>query len=85
MASSVPLRTHFLTQGEYVAAFGRSALLHNAAQYGLRILPVELPVRSSYMAIITLKDRTLTPVAERFIMHFRQFTQTTRTDRRPRK
>ena len=65
---SVPLRAYLIANGQYVAPFGNAALpLLNAGHHAIKALPVDLPNRPWPVVIITLKNRTLTPVAERFI------------------
>jgi DNA-binding transcriptional LysR family regulator len=68
---SVPLRTYLLATGPFVNAMVKSI----ASQSQVKILPVELPVRPWPFAIFTLKNRTLSPVAERFIQHLRDCTK----------
>jgi DNA-binding transcriptional LysR family regulator len=51
-----------LANGEYITAFPSSWVRFNA----LKILPVDLPLRPWPVAILTLKNRTLSPVVERF-------------------
>jgi DNA-binding transcriptional LysR family regulator len=72
---SLDFRTTLLANGTYVATFPRSVLLFHPDRFLLKALPVDLPVRPWPMAIITLKNRTLSPVVERFIGHLRDFTQ----------
>jgi len=79
MATSVPLRAHFLHLGPYIATFARGNLLPIADQYGFKVLNVDVPTQPASMAIITLKGRTLSPVAKRFIEHVRKFTQPMRS------
>jgi len=69
----------FLRQGPYIAPFARGNLLPIANQYSLKVLKVDLPVPSASMAVITLKGRTLSPVAERFIEHLRASTHLLRS------
>jgi len=71
---SVHLRTHLLAASEYVAAMPRSVLHANARIFGLKMLPVKLPIRRFPVALVTLKNRTLSPVAELFIRHLRKQT-----------
>jgi DNA-binding transcriptional LysR family regulator len=78
MAQSIPLRVYFLAHGEYIAAFPSSVLRSNADALGLKALPVELTVPRSLMAIITLKNRKLRPVAERFIERLRDVANSMR-------
>jgi DNA-binding transcriptional LysR family regulator len=60
---SMHIRAHFLSTGRYLTAIPRSL----ADRYALKTLPVDLPVRSFRVAIVTLKGRILSPVVERFI------------------
>ena len=60
------MRTHLLANSEYVAAMPRSVLQANANIFGLKMLPVKLPVRNFPVALVTLRKRTF-PVAELFI------------------
>jgi DNA-binding transcriptional LysR family regulator len=60
---SMALRLHFLTNGPFVSAIPRSLI----RQHALRELAVDLPAWAFSPAIITLRNRTLSPVALRFI------------------
>jgi DNA-binding transcriptional LysR family regulator len=83
---SVHLRTHLLATGDYVAAMPHSVLQSNAKMFGFKALPVKLPVRSFPVAVVTLKNRTLSPVAELFIRHLRKTTsQMANRDDMPRR
>ena len=55
------IRTYVLSKGKFVTAIPKSL----ADRYSLKALPVDLPVRS--FSVVTLKNRTLSPVVERFI------------------
>jgi DNA-binding transcriptional LysR family regulator len=39
----------------------------SAKRYNIKTLPIELPTRPCPIALVRLKNRTLTPAAERFI------------------
>ena len=67
MTYSLPLIIQFLANGPTISIFPYSVMRLHAARGSLKILPVDLPVRPWPVAILTLKDRTLSPVAERFI------------------
>jgi DNA-binding transcriptional LysR family regulator len=69
------LRCTLLASGPYIATFPASALHFDADRYSLTILPVDLPIRPWPVAVVTLKNRTLSPVAERFIEHVRAFAR----------
>ena len=68
---SVSLRAHFLLTGRFIGAMPRSV----ASRSAVKILPVELPVRPWPFAVFTLKDRTLSPPVDRFIVHLRNFAR----------
>jgi DNA-binding transcriptional LysR family regulator len=60
---SMPLVVHFVATGRFIAAYPRSVARFNS----LKVLPVDLPDRAWPVSIMTLKNRTLSPVVERFI------------------
>ena len=60
---SLNIRTDMLANGPFITALPRSLV----QRYSVKALPVDLPVRPWPVAIITLKNRTLSPVVERFI------------------
>ena len=43
-------------------------------RFVLKVLPVDVPVRPWPVGIVTMKNRTLSPVAELFIEHLRTST-----------
>ena len=57
------LLNHFVANGPFLTTYPRSV----ARFCALKALPVKLPVRPWLVAIVTLKNRTLSPVVERFI------------------
>jgi DNA-binding transcriptional LysR family regulator len=64
---SVDLRTILLSIGPYIATFPQSVVRLHGERFGLKALPIDLPARPWPVALLTLKNRTLSPVAERFI------------------
>jgi DNA-binding transcriptional LysR family regulator len=62
---SLPLHHHLLASGRYITALPQSMLHYRLNS--LRRLPVRFPVRPRPVGIITLKNRTLSPLAQRFI------------------
>jgi DNA-binding transcriptional LysR family regulator len=77
---SVPLRAHLLANGPYISPFITSSLqLVDLDRHPIKVLPVDLPIRTATIAIVTLKNRTLSTAAERFIEHVREFAKTKRT------
>lgn len=67
---SIDLRTKLVATGRYIGAFARS-VVHPDADKLIKILPIELPPRRWPIVLITLKHRTLNPVAHRFMEHIR--------------
>jgi len=63
ITSSVPIATHLLKNGCFITATSKFA----AESLGLSVLPIDLWPGSWPGVIITLKNRTLSPVVERFI------------------
>jgi DNA-binding transcriptional LysR family regulator len=72
---SVSVITHFLADGSFITAMPRSVAHFKA----LKVLPVDLPARPWPVNIATLKNRTLSPAAERFIQCARDFTRPLRS------
>jgi len=59
---SMPVITHFLASGQLITATPRSLAYFNS----LKVLPVDLPARPWPVNIVTLKNRTLSPLVQRF-------------------
>jgi DNA-binding transcriptional LysR family regulator len=64
---SIVLRTRLLAAGPYLTVFANSVMRLNADRYALVALPVDLPVQPWPVAIVSLKNRTLSPIVERFM------------------
>ena len=73
---SMLLRSQMLATGDFLTVLPRSALKLNAKRFDMEVLPVDLPFQPWPVAIVTLKNRTLNPVAQRFIEHLRAFAKT---------
>jgi len=83
-SNDAPLRTQLLARGRFVTAMGKL----NAQWYGLKVLPIDLPVQPWPVVIATLTGRTLSPVVQLFIEFVRNLTKPMRqaqgaTPRRP--
>jgi DNA-binding transcriptional LysR family regulator len=72
---SVSLRTYLLANGPYITSFPNSSVQFNPNRRSLKVLPIDLPVRPWPFAILTLKNRTLSPIVERFIECAREVTK----------
>jgi DNA-binding transcriptional LysR family regulator len=64
---SIHLRNFLSMSGRFIAAVPASVLRLNAELFFLKRLPIELPMPPWPVAIVMLKNRTLSPVVERFI------------------
>jgi DNA-binding transcriptional LysR family regulator len=66
---SVVLRARLIATGPYLGMFMSSVLRRLIADgYALTALPVDLHANASCMSIATLKNRTLSPIVERFLV-----------------
>lgn len=67
------IRASMVASGRYIATFPRSLANYFSGPFGMRVLNVELPHRPWPAALLTLKNRTLSPVAGVFLDHLRKF------------
>jgi len=77
------LNVEILCDGQLTVAaspHSRWARRRNAKRLPLKRLPLNLADRPFPLAIVTLKNRTMSPVVERFIECLRDFTQQMRAD-----
>ena len=72
VTDSPQVRVNLLATGRFVTIFPASALRFPTRRSELKVLPVELPMASVRNGIVTLKNRTLSPVAQLFIDHARE-------------
>jgi DNA-binding transcriptional LysR family regulator len=72
---SVHMRTRLLATGPYVTMLPESVLRSNAERYSLKMLNVDIPKDPWPVVIATLKNRTLTPLAQKFVDHLRAFVR----------
>jgi DNA-binding transcriptional LysR family regulator len=77
---SVQLRASMVATGDYVTVFPRSMMRHFAQRTVLKVLPISLPTREWPVALVTLRDRTLNPVAKLFIEHVRAMWESSNPD-----
>jgi DNA-binding transcriptional LysR family regulator len=61
------VRISLLATGRFLTIFPASVLRFPVKRPELKVLPVELPIARVPIAIVTLKNRTLSPVAQLFI------------------
>jgi len=70
-AASILLRNHLLATGRFLTMLPDSVLRYTATQWSLKPLPIDLRIKPWPIAILTLKNRTLSPVTQLFIEHLR--------------
>ena len=75
MTQSMPLRASLAASGPYITVFANSRTSLGPYQHLVRKLPIDLPDCICPLAIITLKERMLNPVAQRFIEHLRSYAR----------
>jgi DNA-binding transcriptional LysR family regulator len=73
---SIHLTCSLLASGTFVALLPESLLRFSGKRLSLTALPVNLPPQRSAVGIISVKNRTLSPLAERFIECARQIAKT---------
>jgi DNA-binding transcriptional LysR family regulator len=71
ISSFVLMRNHLLATGRFITVLPASALQYNAKQWALRALPIELGTKPRPIAIIMLKNRSVSPAVQLFIEHLR--------------
>jgi DNA-binding transcriptional LysR family regulator len=65
--STTPLRNALLASGRFLSIVQGSVAKFGAKTSGLKVLPVDLPTTRRSIGVVTLKNRTLSPVAQLFI------------------
>jgi DNA-binding transcriptional LysR family regulator len=79
MTFSVHLRMGMLASGHFITTFPNAILRFHPNRRSIKVLPIALPDRPWPVVIVTLKNRTLNPVVERFIAHIRDFARPMRS------
>jgi len=72
---SVQVRAHLLATGDFVSSMPKSLLRLNPECSGLKQLPIKLGGQNFPAAIVTLKDRTLSPPVELFLDSLRTYVK----------
>ncbi|MGH8642198.1 MAG: LysR substrate-binding domain-containing protein, partial [Burkholderiales bacterium] len=66
------VRISLLATGRFLTILPASVLKFSVQRQELKVLPVELPIARLPIGIVTLKNRTLSPVAQLFIDNARE-------------
>jgi DNA-binding transcriptional LysR family regulator len=70
---SVPLQYSLCATGKFITATSGLTLHFNGRQQGVKALPIDLPLWPWPVAVVTLKNRTLSPLVNVFVEHVRTF------------
>jgi DNA-binding transcriptional LysR family regulator len=71
MTVSLDLRTRLVATGRFLTMLPASTLIPHGKYRLLKALPIELPNSRRPIVIITLRNRTLSPLAELFVRNAR--------------
>jgi len=75
MTLSVHLRANLLASGSFITVFPRSVMDLYARRFSLKALSVEFPAPAWPLAVVTLRNRTPSPVVKLFIEHLQVFSR----------
>jgi len=82
---SIDLGAKLSARGRFITVVPESVLRHGDDRHGLRELAVDISMRAWPVAILTLRNRTLSPVVERFIDCAREVARSMATKNSRRK
>jgi DNA-binding transcriptional LysR family regulator len=72
---SLHMMNVLLSTGRFLTILPAALLHFSAKRLGLKILPVDLPYKPRPVGIVTLKNRTLSPVAQLFVQSARKIVK----------
>jgi DNA-binding transcriptional LysR family regulator len=72
---SVHMRHYLARGGRFIVALPTSILRANAKLFGLKQLPIQFPMPPWPVAVVAIKNRTLSPTVTLFLEHARRFAQ----------
>jgi DNA-binding transcriptional LysR family regulator len=75
LATSIQLYNGLLATGRFLTILPDSLLKFSAKRFGLKGLPIELPVPPRFIGIVIVKNRTINPAARVFIDVTREVTK----------
>jgi len=76
---SIHLYCQLAASGRFVTVLPTSVLHFRAKALGLKVLPIKLPTQPRPVAFVKLRNRMLSPVAQRFVECAREITKPLRT------
>jgi DNA-binding transcriptional LysR family regulator len=75
IAEPVDVRITMLATGRFITIFPESVFRFSARRPELKVLPIKQPLSRLPVGIITLKNRTISPLAQHFIENAREIAQ----------
>jgi DNA-binding transcriptional LysR family regulator len=75
VSNSMSVRTRLVETGRFLTMLPRSTLHFGAGRLRMKVLPLSPPMTARPVEIITLKNRTLNPIAKLFIEEIRHFAK----------
>jgi DNA-binding transcriptional LysR family regulator len=72
ICSSIHMNDALVAMGRYLAVYSESLLRLSSTRLPIKPLSVELPIKSTPVAIVTLKNRTFSPIASLFVRQLRE-------------
>jgi DNA-binding transcriptional LysR family regulator len=67
LCNSIQMQSALLATGRYLALLSGSVLHFSGKRLAIKVLPVDMPIRSTPVGVVTLKNRTPNPIAKLFI------------------
>ena len=75
-ANSILLRMHLLATGRFLSLVAQSVLQSAVQKWPIKVLPIDLITTVQPIAVVTLKNRTLSPVTQLLIEELRAVAKT---------
>jgi DNA-binding transcriptional LysR family regulator len=75
LATSIQLYNGLLATGRFLSIVPDSLLHFSGKRFGIKVLPIELPVPPRLIGIVTLRNRTISTAARMFIQAAREVTK----------
>ncbi|HZP76537.1 MAG TPA: LysR family transcriptional regulator [Pseudolabrys sp.] len=66
-SGTLHMLNHLLATGRFLTITPRSVLRYNARQWSVKALPIDLRTKATPHAVVTLRNRTLSPAAKLFV------------------
>ena len=72
---SIQLQNGLLATQRYLTMFPSSLIRFSGRRFAIKALPITLPVEPRAIGIVTVKNRTISPVAQLFIQTVREYRE----------